>query len=123
MDRARLQQVRDRIAAEPAERLDMRSWPSCRSLHECNTAACIGGWGAFVRQQEEGGDGRSAYPSCVGDWLGLTFAQADALFQPPGWSRNIYTQADALAALDSLINAPTEDALPVWPERVQEATL
>ena len=50
-------------------------------------------------------------------WLDLEYVTADALFAPRRFSvLGAYTRDDAIAALDSLINAGSDDALPVWPE-------
>ena len=47
MNRERLQIVRDRIASEPPERLNMRDW-------KCGTAFCIGGWSDVIQAESLG---------------------------------------------------------------------
>ena len=113
MNRERLQMVRDRIASEPPERLDM-------SAYHCGSAHCIAGWADVIMgtKPTPGVDYRWDAGHRAQAWLGLDTEQANELFQPVGFYEIDYTQADALAALDSLINADSDDALPVWPERV-----
>lgn len=101
-----LQRVRDRIAAEPAELLDMRQ---LAIPNVCGTAHCIEGWTNVVLWETLGVVAMEAE-----EFLELEFAQYQSLFYPLGWGiSGRYTQADALAALDSLISDP--DGLPVWP--------
>ena len=107
MNRKRLQMVRDRIASEPPERLDM-------AVYSCGTAHCIAGWEKVIDAEERGITHDPEAPIyLIREFLQLTDDQADALFFP---SRYDKTKDDALAALDSLINADSDDALPVWPE-------
>jgi len=101
--------VRDRIASEPPEHTNMLD---TRSDAGCETAYCIAGWAQVIRRGRY--EGSALFDSK--DWLELSRGQAARLFLPDCMDE--LTQADALVALDSLINATDDDALPVWPERV-----
>ena len=125
--RDRLQMVRDRIAAEPPKALKMDRW-------HCGTSHCIGGWADVLMGTPEAIQKRD--PWLAGprarEWLGLSSSQSGILFSPWEEDETNYidvflpnasqiTKADALAALDSLINAESDDALPVWPVKAEAA--
>lgn len=118
MNRENLKALRDLIASQPPERLDMTNYYSENGaepdiLHNCGTAACIAGWEGF-RTDWVGLHNR--FESDQAESLDLTPRQAEALFTPSGfYIDEAYTHADALHALDSLIYAEADDALPQWP--------
>ncbi len=110
MNRERLTILRDHLASLPERDFAMGSWP-CDPT-ECGTPACIGGWcdrlfGNNSWATEEAGQN-----------LGLGSAQHDALFFPPG-DLDTFTRQDAIAAIQSMLDSPDDDALPVWPEASQ----
>lgn len=114
MNRANLQLVRDRIADEPPENFSMRVW-------HCGTAHCIGGWAQLL-----GGYATVDFLTRCNamEFLDLTRVQAEALFEPLRCQCGFEELADvpkenALGALDSLITAEDDDALPVWPSKVE----
>lgn len=108
MNRERLKTLRDHLAGLPDERVDMSLWSTER--HDCGTACCIGGWAERLWADQSAGVA-----------LGLDDYQHDALFFPAGWSRNKLTRLDAIAAIDSMLANPDDDALPVWPEKAVAA--
>jgi len=121
MNRERLTILRDHLASLPDERVDMAVYvrdlanptapllPVSR-LTECGTAACIAGWAAHLF----GGEPDSAQRT-----LELDRGQANDLFCPVGFSAGIFTRQDAIAAIQSMLDSPDDDALPVWPEAGQ----
>lgn len=107
MNRERLTILRDHLASLPDERVKMEV---CREERDCGTVACIMGWAWTLWEQ---------YGAQVS--LALTSAQADRLFMPPEYEDGRYTRSDAIAAIQSMLDSPDDDALPVWPERAEAA--
>lgn len=104
MNTERILLLADFIESLPDERLDMRYWasdpegeedlgqPTCTILHNCGTAACLGGYTEALfnptRTSFCGTRGlwspEDPLPSdSAGTLLGLTVAQAHNLFMPP----------------------------------------
>lgn len=114
-----VRRVRDLIAQLEAGRFDMTVWAARTSgvaevcaedvvptlLHDCNTAACIGGWTeALLGTPETGADD----DTIVGKYhFGMTEDEAGALFYPNAMPRR--TQAEAVAVLDRLIETGKVD--------------
>ena len=102
MNRENITKVRDVIAGLPSAEFDMRDWGN----HECDTAACIGGWTARVVLND-----RSLTERVCGDALGLTVGQRSTLFYPRGielpdggyWSPYDATPTQAVRVLDHLL--------------------
>lgn len=130
MNRERLKTLRDHLAKLPDERVRMESLLTDAAgddvgyekepralLNHCGTAACIAGWANSLwgpRRKEVGVDEAQG---C----LGLTDSQARLLFTPPGYCvPGRYTRLDAIAAIDSMLANPDDDALPVWPQSTKE---
>lgn len=101
MNRERLKTLRDHLAGLPDERVDMSVHQVTR---DCHTVACIAGWADFLFGGEEG---RS---------LGFSEDQSAEVFFPAGWVSRSFTRLDAIAAIDSMLANPADDALPVWPK-------
>jgi hypothetical protein len=125
MNRERLTILRDHLASLPDERVDMRfvmtdgdsnlisSGPAREVLADCGTAACIAGWAGFLFSPDIGGYGSWE----AGTDLAFTTDQAFHLFTPKGFlEQGRYTRQDAIAAIQSMLDSPDDDALPVWPE-------
>lgn len=119
MNRERLKTLRDHLAGLPDEKLDMRWYVAQQGfglplgdpaiLSECGTTACIAGWAAHLF----GGQ-----PDDAGLPLHLSHEQSMALFCPDSFeNEGRYTRTDAIAAIDSMLANPDDDALPVWPEK------
>lgn len=108
MNRERLTILRDHLASLPDEQVDMGTTTEQRS---CGTVACIMGW-AHILWPGQGAE-RS---------LGLRGHQGDSLFMPVSsddarhWMDGSYTRLHAIAAIQSMLDSPDDDALPVWPE-------
>lgn len=129
MNRERLQILRDHLASLPDERVDMRYYASLGSrladsvsdvreiTRECGTAACIAGWATTLFRPSR----LTLYvPRAAAPMLGLTGSQEDELFFPHQyWVKGRYTRSDAIAAIQSMLDSPDDDALPVWPERAE----
>lgn len=120
MNRERLKILRDHLAGLPDEKVDM---DYIRVERDCGTVCCIAGW---ANELWNGG--------CIDTWkasgaLGLSEYQSQALFYAKlddddgEWGvRNIaklsdLTRTDAIAAIDSMLSNPDDDALPVWPSK------
>lgn len=108
MNRDRLKILKDHLVSLPNGQVDMSI---IREERDCGTVACIGGWADVLWPNDD-------------NPLGLTFPQRDYLFTPrdpiTGRSWRIpsdYTRLDAIAALQSLIDNPDDNALPVWPKK------
>lgn len=112
MNRERLKILRDHLASLPDERFDMRDW---RAERKCGTVACIGGWACALWGGDEQ---RYSYRFAIKQ-LGLEEGQGESLFFPQ--RLDDYTRTDAIAAIDSMLANPDDDALPVWPEREEKA--
>lgn len=110
MNRKRLKILRDFLARLPDRQVDMTV---VRVEKSCGTVACIMGWAEEL------------WPDMpIDDALDLTSLQALELTQPfdVGTKRHWhtpgdYTRLDAIAAIQSLIDNPDDDAMPVWPEK------
>ena len=128
MNRERLKILRDYLASLPDERVNMSAyfcsdddWLTVDDLSEvpsllsgCGTAACVAGWSVFLW----GGAGSGDHTDDIAaDHLGLSVDQSEDLFRPSGWSINRQARADVIAAIDSMLANPDDDALPVWPEK------
>jgi len=118
MNRERLTILRDHLASLPDERVDMRH---IRTERECGTVCCIAGWANELRGEPSGTDSAAK-------WLGLTMDQRSVLFYAELFDdeRNEYvvdlplddlTRQDAIAAIQSMLDSPDDDALPVWSEK------
>lgn len=126
MNRERLTILRDHLASLPDERVRMDAYarnadgaPTADPdkardfLKECGTAACVAGWAITL------------FPGVTGGWvdevaadaLDLGEKQAEALFFPQGYHNGLLSRSDAIAAIQSMLDSPDDDALPVWPER------
>lgn len=128
MNRERLAILRDLLASLPDERFDIAhvfTAPSGENMDtydkapaeivkDCGTAACIAGWTGVLFDPEQ-----TNWDSDVaGIALGLTNLQERELFTPHGWSRGVVrSRAEAVSAIQSMLDAPEDDALPVWPEK------
>jgi hypothetical protein len=93
--RDRMIQLRDFLETLPPEKFDMSKWGFCMHAedmrHDCNTAACIGGWAdAMFTDGDVLGSQR----------LGLTTLQERKLFLPAGYYHGSHTTAQAVAVLD-----------------------
>lgn len=126
MNRERLTILRDHLASLPDERVNMvalmldeqgrsqayQKEPRALLAH-CGTAACIAGWANALfgnRRIKQGAEDAEIY-------LGLTEEQSVALFEPEGFDiPDEYSRSDAIAAIQSMLDSPDDDALPVWPE-------
>lgn len=110
MNRERLTILRDHLVSLPPEDFNMEFW-------ECGTAACIGGW--TERLFPDAGRAHHA--------LDLSHAQSGALFYlekdgewcPPDNRFWAATPAMAASAIQSMLDSPADDALPVWSETVE----
>lgn len=133
MNRERLTILRDHLTSLPDERFDMRvvfgiaatdgNWVdeevSCLGdspeeiLNHCGTVACMVGWtGAIFSPRVQEYDS----PEAAID-LDLNRDQRQLLFMPDGYSRGKLTKDDAIAAIQSMLDSPADDALPIWPEK------
>jgi len=115
MNRERLTILRDHLASLPDERVHMNY---VRKDLECGTVCCIGGWAGYLADPEAAWAGLSE----GADWLQLSGQQSSALFWPNevfGLDLDDLTRADAIAAIQSMLDSPDDDALPVWPETGQ----
>jgi hypothetical protein len=86
LNTALLEQVRDKIAAEP-ENFDMADFFAVVVEYgevKCKTVCCIGGWALFLSGHTTPVTGSCAFAAATAV-LGLTFAQADALFFVWSW--------------------------------------
>lgn len=113
MNRERLTILRDHLAALPDERVHMNY---VRREAPCGTVACIGGWAGYLSAPDEPFVGLTG----GGDWLDLDGDQRSALFWPNevfGLDLDELTRSDAIAAIQSMLDSPDDDALPVWPSR------
>jgi hypothetical protein len=118
MNRERLTILRDHLASLPDERVDMRWYVSgegagfpdapVKLLDECGTAACIAGWAAYLFEVS---------PEGAFEPLSLTADQSSELFFPDDFSCGHLTRADAITAINSMLENPSDDARPIWPER------
>jgi len=111
MNRERLTILRDHLAKLPDSRFDIST---IRQEDECGTYACLAGWTCELF------GGRGIWEAET--HLDLNDEQGGELFVPshPGrsWSRREdYPRADAIAAIQSMLDNPADDALPVWPEK------
>lgn len=120
LNRANIKRVRDVIAALDASRFDMSVFasdgeneiPTSRLEHNCNTAACIGGWTAATFRWR--GCASEAQDFAAAQ-LGLTEDQERALFMPNrfdqgiSWGGDDITQAEAVMVLDRLIETGEVD--------------
>jgi hypothetical protein len=109
MNRERLAILRDHLASLPDERVDMSV---VRADRECGTVACIAGWTDLI------------FGDTVTDTFDLSGEQVDSLIMPRDGARHWhnkgdYTRTDAIAAIQSMLDSPDDDALPVWPEKGQ----
>lgn len=108
MNRPRLQILADHLRSLPDDAVRM---DECLSEGECGTVACISGWIQTLWNRAPG-------DTYVATRVGLSLEQGDALFTPDGWSEEgRYTRSDAVAAIQSMLDSPDDDALPVWPSR------
>ena len=113
MNHENVEKLRDYLRDEvPDERFDMRSYVRGGSmtnvrarLNECGTAACIGGWAAYLFTPRR----RWAHEH-AGRALGLDNDQAEELFEPDGLhDRARYSRARAVATLTRLLETGTVD--------------
>lgn len=124
MNRERLTILRDHLASLPDERVRMENYftagdervrPHPKQEIGCGTAACIAGWASILFA-----DGTEFGANQATDLLDLKYRQSDELFTPYGYARpGRYTRSDAIAAIQSMLDSPDDDALPVWPEAGQ----
>lgn len=103
IERQRVQELRNFLAILPAHKFHMAIWQKDLEELGCNTVACIGGWAETLFQKEcekatflEDNQGWAG----VADVLGLTYKEADALFQPNGYRFMKWTPSQAVAVLD-----------------------
>lgn len=128
MNRKRLTILRDHLTSLPDERVDMSNYfrrPDAKIefdhidvaadivRHDCGTAACIAGWTCVIWPGASPDDYVDDFAERQ---LGLTNEQAYQLFFPRGYEWAGYTRSDAIAAIQSMLDNPSDDALPVWPE-------
>lgn len=113
MNRERLTLVRDHLSRLPDEQVDMSIVETTRG---CGTVACIAGWTNVISENRGFGTSRA------GEWLELSDPQQQRLFYAedvtgrPVADLDDLTRADAIAAIQSMLDNPDDDALPVWPE-------
>ena len=108
MNRERLKILRDHLASLPDEAVDM-----CEPWAGCGTACCIGGWSNRLFRD------LSDVPTledAVED-LSLNDDQKWELFyaRSSGGPLSELSRTDAVAALDSMLSNPDDNALAVWP--------
>lgn len=120
MNRERLKALRDHLAGLPDERVDM---DYVRIERDCGSVCCIAGWANELWAE---GD---IHTTTAQNLLGLSDEQASALFYaevPDGdgdfgvltlAKLSELTRLDAIAAIDSMLANPGDDALPFWPEK------
>lgn len=109
MNRERLKILRDHLAALPDNQFDMDlEWRE----RSCGTVACVGGWASYLAapDRERGSMEAGAI------WLGLSGEQERRLFWPGHMALHKIPKSDAIAAIDSMLANPDDEALPVWPE-------
>ncbi|KQW79749.1 hypothetical protein [Brevundimonas sp. Root1279] len=124
MNRDRLSILRRRLSEVSDERFDIRHLLTNEDgqneglrkdaqsfLGRCGTAACIAGWANSIWGGFDSGSAMEA--------LDLSEIQGLELFEPAGFEDGGYTRADAIAAIQSMLDNPADDALPVWPEAPQ----
>lgn len=127
MNRERLTILRDHLASLPDERVNMAAlvrWPSgpdhwsrktmAEIVHNCGTACCVAGWANALFNPDKPEISVGADDAEVA--LGLTWDQKGGLFFPYGWPYGRQTRSDAIAAIQSMLDSPDDDALPVWPD-------
>ena len=139
MNRERLKTLRDHLAGLSDERVRLNGYfmraddPSGTDIYpkspddflaDCGTAACVAGWSVTLFGKYV--EGNAGTGDAAGALLGLTPDQSDKLFQPRGWVRDgdddlAYGRLDAIAAIDSMLANPDDNALPVWPEKAVSA--
>lgn len=100
--------VRDKIASLLPEKFDMKEWANGSSRvgdirHDCDSAACIGGWTDALFWPDEDGDVYRITPNFAYEQLGLTKQQGDDLFYPEEVPLSSITQQDAVTCLTRLI--------------------
>lgn len=113
MNKPNIQILRNFIATLNPSKFDMRF---LRTERECGTVCCLDGWAIHLAAHDFKA---KPQPQAVwGEgWLGLTVAQSNVLFTPPGFMNDgAYLPIDALFALDSLLKADDDTKLPVWPK-------
>ena len=131
MNRERLTILRDHLASLSDERLNMvdffvdsdgedLDWDTIAEAKsklqaDCGTAACIAGWALTLFAETQGGWG---VETAAMEALGLEYDQGRALFLPHGFEVGHYSRSDAISAIQSMLDNPADDALPIWPERV-----
>ena len=130
MNEANLRAVQDLLRAEP-EHFDMskvfgcrddmspqekEDWrrrtqflPASEALRDCGTAACIVGYAGALDDPKA--SHIIAMPLAM-SWLGLTEAQAKALFTPPGWETHRFSPEHGIEAIETLIAT----GVPSWPD-------
>lgn len=130
MNRERLTILRDHLASLPDERVNMAAVTSvvgepeaeayliADDLNRCGTAACIAGWACALFGER----GQHMDSDVAADLLSITGKQDCELFTPPCWNSGAYTRSDAIAAIQSMLDSPDDDALPVWPEKAEVAS-
>lgn len=114
MNRERLTILRDHLASLPDDRVDLSV---VQEVDECGTVACIAGWAGVLARRD--GDAKPSVYFSMDDaeeWLGLSETQGPCLFLDGIGSRT--PRADAIAAIQSMLDNPADDALPIWPEVV-----
>lgn len=109
MNRERLTILRDHLASLPDERVDMME------PNTCGSASCIGGWSNRLFLPEQ----KNADLYDAQRTLGLSDQQYWELFYATEAVDRLseLTRTDAIAAIQSMLDSPDDDALPVWPER------
>lgn len=114
MNRENIQKVRDVIAALPRKRFNMTGWahggnryyseisPS-EITHDCDTAACIGGWAVALSAPDETTPFSTDVRERASAFLGIDGSMSMDLFMPniENWSR--ITNAHAVRVLDHLL--------------------
>jgi hypothetical protein len=113
LNRKNIRKVRNAIAAADPAKFNMKIWSTSSSrekvLHNCDTAACIGGWAEAVCGDSEN---LQDLDKDAFELLDLDFVMGDALFSPPGYFKEgAYSQADAVRVLNILLKTGKVD----WP--------
>lgn len=114
MNRERLTILRDHLASLPPVQFDMTI---VREEAECGTVACVAGWaGVLAIRAGDAPDDIYFGMEAAERWLGLGSYQAQCLFTGSDDRFDDLTPKDAVAAIQSMLDSPDDDALPVWPE-------
>lgn len=111
MNRERLTILRDHLASLPDRQFDITDYVQEK---DCGTVACVAGWANILFKSRDQQSVTAARKR-----LDLTADQSSKLFYPRGFMDGVQSRTDAIAAIQSMLDSPDDDALPVWPETGQ----